>query len=850
MGIRRRRRQLTTLMNRMDQRVRSVELRPISLLTQAQISSLVSTGATATETSPTIVSSSAPNQWARVASAWLYPKKATGLKSDYVEVMFESDIGLAVSDSIQVSGIHYVSAGDIEVSGTFKVTGVDTAPWTSRPSYAHTPDTGITNTYTYSPGTSTPTTWSSTRQLRGKQAMYSYSATGSTVTITFADAHKFKVDDVISVDLNVEKPVLFGLDGIYTVASITSTTLTYTLSTALDVPINTKVVTDTLYVYPMAHKYVREGATWADSANNKTWYWDGLRWIDYSSVADPVRDGDPPAAPTGFSATSEGIVAGANSILPLSKITLSWTAPTLTKAGKALDDLVGYTISWRKTTNEAWKSKVIKEQSTSYTFDSDVLFEQNQKYYFKITAFDSGLQDSDPAITDITTSVKATTLTSVAPSAPILTSRLGVVTVKWDGALATTPITQPPSDTAYLQVHYSTTSAFTPSDSTLKDTLTARANNFSQFTDLTYGVTYYFKFILRDVSGQSSLASAQASTQVTPLVNTDIIGKVISGAKIIDGTITASDSIIGNTITGGLIQALAITSGKIDTNAVTADKINAGAITAEKISTGAITAGKILVTDTFSYTNGGAGSSEETVRIGSNAITSISGTPGLAVTLGGSPVGWVGGWGGGSLEVGSSFSSCYIDFYSNNNIYMYGSSVYINSSSSMGISAGNLLSLGGTGVELNGGSGGVSISSLSNFHSRGPSFFDGATVGTGYAVNISTTQFKLQYATSSARYKTNIESIPVGGALDRILALRPVTFTYKPEFSDEPDKIIAGFIAEEVEKIDKLDLVSIYNESGVVESVSYEKFVVFITLAIQELAQKMQELSTINQKEA
>ena len=47
-----------------------------------------------------------------------------------------------------------------------------------------------------------------------------------------------------------------------------------------------------------------------------------------------------------------------------------------------------------------------------------------------------------------------------------------------------------------------------------------------------------------------------------------------------NGTIAAYDKIIGNTITGALVQALAINTGHLATNAVTADKADIGLLTA------------------------------------------------------------------------------------------------------------------------------------------------------------------------------------------------------------------------------------------------------------------------------
>lgn len=166
-----------------------------------------------------------------------------------------------------------------------------------------------------------------------------------------------------------------------------------------------------------------------------------------------------------------------------------------------------------------------------------------------------------------------------APSTPTAEARLGTITVKWDGFDDTGEI--PPPYLAYTEVHLSTTSTFTPDGTTLKGRMERLGYNELVIANLTYGTTYYAKLIFVSTTGAATQAS-DPSTGVTvvALVNTDVIGKVLSGAKIIDGTITASDAIIGNTITGNLIQSNTIEAGSIKTNSLTADQIQAGALDA------------------------------------------------------------------------------------------------------------------------------------------------------------------------------------------------------------------------------------------------------------------------------
>jgi hypothetical protein len=595
-----------------------------------------------------------------------------------------------------------------------------------------------------------------------------------------------------------------------------------------------------------------------DSTNNKTWYWDGLRWIDYSSVADPVRDGDPPAAPTGFSASSEGTVVGTNSALPLSKITLSWTAPTLTKAGKTLDDLVGYTVKWRKSANESWKSKVIKEQVTSYTFDSDAIFEQNQKYYFQLTAFDSGLQDSDLVATDITTSVKTTTLTSSAPSSPIVTSKLGVFTVRWDGNLATTPVTVPPKDAAYLQVHYSTTSNFTPSDTTLKGTIQAIPNNIINFAGLTYGVTYYFKFLLKDTSGAVSLPSVQSSSQVTPLVDTDIIGKIIDGAKIVSGSITASDSIIGNTITGGLIQGRTIEAGKIASNTITANEVNAGSIAAVVVTADTVTS---QVMSGSKYIEFNAGSGTDVVRLG-YGTGSYAGSPGIAITSSGTYVGWAGAWGSGDMEVATDYYNCYLDFFrSDNSIIMRGQTVTISASPVLGSTgymymdslrleqrgAMTIISDNASAFRVQNSAGGYHMSlnaSVGGVTGYARLFIDPKAV-TRIALQLEGTLTHYGSTNlSSRRFKENIKPYGPSSTIDRLLDVDLVTYKYlntdglsNPEGVDQ-----VGVIAEQLHDLGVTDII-MYEEDGITpKGVDYSRFGLLLIPIVRDLKNEIKEL--------
>ena len=193
------------------------------------------------------------------------------------------------------------------------------------------------------------------------------------------------------------------------------------------------------------------------------------------------------------------------------------------------------------------------------------------------------------------------------PSAPILSSRMGAIVVRWDGltfAGGTMPI-----DFDRIDVYRLGTGG---NPHTVIGAIRASAGeNFLVVTDQAYGdlIEYFFRAI--DTSGNLSIASPTSSITVQALIDTDIIGEIISGANIVDGSLVASDKIVANSITGGLIAALAVETGHLAANAVTAAKIAAGAITTAKLDALAVTTAKL---DALAVT---------AEKIAANAITAV-----------------------------------------------------------------------------------------------------------------------------------------------------------------------------------------------------------------------------------
>lgn len=127
------------------------------------------------------------------------------------------------------------------------------------------------------------------------------------------------------------------------------------------------------------------------------------------------------------------------------------------------------------------------------------------------------------------------------------------------------------------------------------------------------------------------------------------------------------------------------------------------------------------------------------------------------------------------------------------------------------------------------------------------------TLGTGSGTGlVQDSQGYIRVASSSLRYKENISEIENTGYLDAIKLLKPVKFSYKLQETDIDETpgyetvrpIITGLIAEDVEQIDKLKDFVNYNALGETEGLAYDRMTTALTLAIQELAEKLDVTNT------
>ncbi|MFI1161354.1 hypothetical protein [Streptomyces sioyaensis] len=185
-----------------------------------------------------------------------------------------------------------------------------------------------------------------------------------------------------------------------------------------------------------------------------------------------------------------------------------------------------------------------------------------------------------------------------APSAPIVASVLGGVTVSWDGGFADGAVI--PLDWARVEVHASTTPGFTATAATLQSTIeTAQGATVVVVTD----DPVYVQLLARNTSGAASPPSTEAGPYgPAPVVASDVLDGIITTVKLADDAVTAAKvaaGAIGTTeitddaVTTQKIVAGAILAGQIAAGAVLTDKLAAEAVTAAKIAALAITTDKL-----------------------------------------------------------------------------------------------------------------------------------------------------------------------------------------------------------------------------------------------------------------
>jgi len=553
LAIRRRRRKLTNLLSTLDRRVKTLEFRPIDLLSSSEQAAAEELA----DSVDVIVSNSAPNQYLPVEKAYLYGSGVSG-SSPRVEVFLGADPGSKADGRFQVSGINGSADADFEVSGNnFTIVSASSEPWDGdeRKNYQYTPtdqEPELINSVLYATDVAAPEGTSQPIELITKVQIASYEGSDSTIRIGLTGQHKFKVGDVVYVELGIENPIVFGRDGLFRLSNVDTDFIEYEISSPLAEPINTTPVTTvTRHVYAVAHNFVRDGATWVDNseATDQVFTWRDIRWISFNEFVGD--DGVAPGPVTNLTGNSEsravdGTTAG------VARVTLNWSNPTTNAEGNPLDDLLGVQVWHRYAESEPFeKGDVILGDDTQWTKDGFEVKRNGQAVAtvtFRVYAVDSGGLLSEPAEIDVEITPAAKQIKT--PTAPQVSQYLGTPTFSWDGLQ--TDGTLPPAVDAYeIEVHLSTINGFSIQDGTFQEGTGTFYGSFPaepggylvlNANDLTDGNAYYVRFVLNDVHGNTEVSAQSTFTaEVDKPVKFDVIdvgtldGQLITGLGIQTG---------------------------------------------------------------------------------------------------------------------------------------------------------------------------------------------------------------------------------------------------------------------------------------------------------------------------
>lgn len=159
------------------------------------------------------------------------------------------------------------------------------------------------------------------------------------------------------------------------------------------------------------------------------------------------------------------------------------------------------------------------------------------------------------------------------PSAPIVASVLGGVTVSWDGLFAGGAVI--PMDWSRVEVHASLAPVYEPIPETLRTTIeTAQGATVVVSCD----APVYVRLLARNLSGTASVASVTVGPfGPTQVFADDVRDGVITTLKLADDAVTQAKVAVGAIDADALANA-AVTAAKIGANAVVLGKIAAGAV--------------------------------------------------------------------------------------------------------------------------------------------------------------------------------------------------------------------------------------------------------------------------------
>lgn len=223
--------------------------------------------------------------------------------------------------------------------------------------------------------------------------------------------------------------------------------------------------------------------------------------------------------------------------------TATWTAVTQDTNNDSETSLQHYIVRSRVSPAGSWSPGTIVDPSLTVAYMSP--FVPNIAYDFEVSAVDTQGNSSGWSSV-VTQTMSADTTPPNQPSTPTVASRLGQLSVVWDGK--DSGAAAMPADFDHVNVYVSSSgSGFTPGAANLSGTMRVGQSLQIPGGILTYGTTYFVKLIAVDHTGNLSAASVAGSATLQQIVSTDI-----SNGQVSLSNLAFSD--VGNLIDNGSFE--------------------------------------------------------------------------------------------------------------------------------------------------------------------------------------------------------------------------------------------------------------------------------------------------------
>ncbi|MFJ2866844.1 hypothetical protein [Kitasatospora sp. NPDC087314] len=256
-------------------------------------------------------------------------------------------------------------------------------------------------------------------------------------------------------------------------------------------------------------------------------------------------------------------------------LAVSWPKVTQNADGTVYDDAGNYYVSYllpglRTGGNDPQWSP---EQAVNGTIAHYDQLPAGQRVQARVRTVDASGNSSTWRLSEEIILASDTTPPPV-PSKPVVTSLIGALRAVWDGRGSAGE--EMPADFAELEVHASTAAGFTPSTATIVDRLAGAAA--APITGLSYGTTYYVKFVARDRAGNASPPSAEASATPALVIRSDLADQIVGTAQLADATIIGAKIALATIQDAniGTVSAAKLTVGRLTADITVSARIKTG----------------------------------------------------------------------------------------------------------------------------------------------------------------------------------------------------------------------------------------------------------------------------------